>query len=153
MVSSPLSWTLLKAGEKIQYNQEKLAGDEKQCSVLPLLDSSRYSSPASHRETKMKSFLGSPEMFRIIQSFTKQVKVSHQCHSYPQLPLLIMTNTVAREKNKSPGSTNCPRKHPKEYKMLYTPYTMYSVLCFSRNAVLEVEMQCGKGEDTALGVR
>lgn len=153
MCSSPLSWTLLKAGEKMQYNQEKLAGNEKQCSVLPLLDSSRYSSPTFCRETQMKSFLGSPEMLRIIQSFTKQGRASHQRHLYPQSPLLIMTNTRAREQTKAPGSTNCPRKHPKEYKMSYSPYTMSNVLCFSRTVILEVERRCGKGENIALGVR
>lgn len=153
MLSSPLSRTLLKAREKIQYNQQKLAENEKQCSVLPLLDSSRYSSPTPWRETQMKSFLGSPEMSRIIQSFTKQVRASLQRHSYPQSPLLIMTNTGAREQIKAPDSTNCPRKHPKECKMLYTLYTMYSGLGFSRNVILEVEMQCGKEQNTASGVR
>lgn len=153
MHSSPLSRTLLKAGEKIQYNQQKLAENEKQCSVLPLLDSSRYSSPTPCRESQMKSFLGSPEMFRIIRSVTKQVRASLQRHSHPQSPLLVMTNTGAREQIKAPGSTNCPRKHPKECKTLHTLYTMYSGLCFSRNVILEVERQCGKGENTALGIR
>lgn len=92
-------------------------------------------------------------MSRIIQSFTKQVRASLQRHSYPQSPLLIMTNTGAREQIKAPDSTNCSRKHPKECKMLYTLYTMYSGLGFPRNVILEVEMQCDKEQDTASGVR